>query len=162
VCHYHHSTTPLYATLQYKKLLGAKFDEMDDNLPGKLNEIKSELMSIANLTLRCNDLEQSASDKEEELKLLKSSMKFTLIKELQIEAQTYFDEARRLKQILDHRSQQDREEAQERKWAERQEDMGQSDAPEENSVHTEELKDKMQSLEKELEDVQNQINQVDN
>jgi hypothetical protein len=141
---------------------------MDDNLPGKLNEIKSELMSIANLTLRCNDLEQGASDKEEELKLLKSSMKFTLIKELQIEAQTYFDEARRLKQILDHRSQQDREDAQERKWAEQQEDMGgmsamgESDAPEESNVDTEELKDKMQSLEKELEEVQNQINQVDN
>jgi hypothetical protein len=58
-------------------------------------------------------MEESVAGKDNELKLLKSSMKFTLIKELQIEAQTYFNEARRLKRIVDlHAAQEEQQQQQ--------------------------------------------------
>lgn len=47
------------------------------------------------------ELETQLTEKEEELKKLKSNMRFTLIKELQTEAETYFNEARRTKKLLD-------------------------------------------------------------
>ena len=79
-----------------------KLENIDDkNTAAKLNEIKREMLAICTLTNKVRNLENKLM-KEEELKLLKSSMKFTLIKELQIEAQTYFNEARRLKNIIDN------------------------------------------------------------
>ncbi len=86
-----------------QKIINMKLSNIDDKSAfSKLNEIKREMLAICTLTNKVRDLEKEMSEKDEELKLLKSSMKFTLIKELQIEAQTYFNEARRLKQIVDN------------------------------------------------------------
>jgi myosin heavy subunit len=67
----------------------------------KLEKLKQEMASIAKLSHKIRELETDLADKDEELKLLKSSMKYSLIKELQIEAQTYFNEARRMKRMQD-------------------------------------------------------------
>lgn len=75
----------------------------DPAVHSRLQALKQEMVSITKLTARVRDLEGEVSSKDEELKLIKSSMKFTLIKELQIEAQTYFSEARKMKKLLDQR-----------------------------------------------------------
>ncbi len=98
----------------------------DSIMAGKLQELRKDLVTIHRLSEQNRALEQAVTEKEEELKVLKSSMKFTLIKELQvcaarcavpretgmsvalvlcvqIEAETYYTEARRLKAILDRR-----------------------------------------------------------
>lgn len=75
--------------------------DSDSHMNIQLQALKNEMLSISRLSQKVRDLEVENAEKEEELKLLKSSMKFTLIKELQIEAQTYFNEARRMKKILD-------------------------------------------------------------
>lgn len=83
------------------KIVGMADKSNDTILSSQLKELKNEMRSISRLTDKVSELEESLHSKDEELKLLKSSMKFTLIKELQIEAQTYFNEARRMKKMLD-------------------------------------------------------------
>lgn len=79
----------------------------DPAIHSRLQALKQEMVSITKLTARVRDLETEVSAKDEELKLIKSSMKFTLIKELQIEAQTYYSEARKMKKLLDQRPEKD-------------------------------------------------------
>ena len=90
---------------QIQSIMNIQLNTIDDKSAiAKLNEVKREMLAICTLTNKVRSLEKSMLEKDEELKLLKSSMKFTLIKELQIEAQTYFNEAKRLKQIIDNMS----------------------------------------------------------
>lgn len=66
------------------KLSGLSERTSDATFNSKLQALKREMVSIARLTAKVRDLENEAAEKDEELKLLKSSMKFTLIKELQV------------------------------------------------------------------------------
>jgi hypothetical protein len=81
--------------------LGEKYGEVQ--MVEKIRQLRKEMLSTAVLTRKVRELEESVSAKDDEVKVLKSSLKYTLVKELQIEAQTYFLEARRMKKMLDKR-----------------------------------------------------------
>lgn len=90
------------SVLELKEMhLVDKFGET--HITDKIKSLRKEMMSIQTLTNKVRALEHSNTEQQDELKLLKSSLKYTLIKELQIEAQTYFLEARRMKKMLDRR-----------------------------------------------------------
>lgn len=134
----------------------------------KLKALKSEMVAISRLSAKNRDLEHDLLKKDEELKLLKASMKFTLIKELQIEAQTFFNEARRMKKMLDARAgsivkrsawdgDEDKAESRERDF-EREERLQEE---RESKARLHKLREKMESLQDEMRDCTEQVNTLE-
>jgi hypothetical protein len=85
--------------LDLKVGLSEKTEEA--TLANRLRAIKADMQAPSMLMAKIRELETAVAQKDEQLRMIKSSMKFTLIKELQIEAQTYYNEARRIKKLLD-------------------------------------------------------------
>jgi len=91
---------------QMQQILAIKVvDNGDTNgqtaLLAALRNVRNEMMSISKITSKVRELESTLVRKDEELKKIKSTIKFTNIKELEIESQTYYNEAKRLKKMVD-------------------------------------------------------------
>lgn len=136
----------------------------DVQFQSKLQALRSEMMAISRLSAKNRDMEQELLEKDEELKLLKASMKFTLIKELQIEAQTYFNEARRMKKLLDEGGRSSRRSD----WDEAADDRERIFEREERLLEEREshqvlhkVRSKMESLQGEIQHCTEQINSLE-
>lgn len=91
---------------QMDALMSMKVSAVSDSgsdavLAGQLRELRSELASIARLSAQNRDLESTLARREEELRSLRHSLKFTSARESEVEAATYYAELRRnRKQLL--------------------------------------------------------------
>jgi hypothetical protein len=90
---------------QIEQLLDMKIHAMSDAgsdaiLAGQLRELRSEMTTLARLSDKCRELEASQARKDEEIRRLKASVRFTNVAEMEIEAQTYLKEALRMKKAL--------------------------------------------------------------
>lgn len=63
--------------------------------------MKSERTLLESLRRRSAELEKQLVDRDAELASIRASLKFTRVNELQVQAQTYLTEARRLRALLD-------------------------------------------------------------
>lgn len=91
---------------QIQQLIAMKIADAGDTtgqstLLNQLRALKSELMAIFRLTAKIRELEALLLKKDDELKKLKHSIKYTNLKELEVENQAYFTEAKRLKKALE-------------------------------------------------------------
>lgn len=69
----------------------------------RLQRLKQELMSIGVLTERVRLLETELAQKDAETRALRAASKQSYVRELSAEAQIYYNEAQRLKKLLDNK-----------------------------------------------------------
>ena len=91
---------------QHRQILAIKCDQASDAgadaiVIGQIRELRGEMTAIARLTEKFRDLERVVHERDEELRRLRAKQTFTQMQEVQIEAQTYYNELRRTrKQVV--------------------------------------------------------------
>jgi len=73
------------------------------SVDARLRKMRAELTSISALSEKLRQTEAELAAKNQYIRGLKASTKYALMRELQVEAQTYCGEAQRLKRVLDSR-----------------------------------------------------------
>eukprot|EP01006_Ploeotia_vitrea_P044457 TRINITY_DN66831_c7_g1_i1.p3 TRINITY_DN66831_c7_g1~~TRINITY_DN66831_c7_g1_i1.p3 ORF type:complete len:215 (-),score=143.68 TRINITY_DN66831_c7_g1_i1:951-1595(-) len=66
----------------------------------QLKALRTEMQSVATLAAKVRQLEHACHEKDVEIKQIKASVKHTSLRELQVEADTYYKEARRMRKVV--------------------------------------------------------------
>lgn len=85
---------------QHRQLLAMKADAASDAgadavVIGQIRELRGEMTAIARVTDKFRDLERAAHERDEEIRRMRAKQSYTQVQEVQIEAQTYYNELRR-------------------------------------------------------------------
>mmetsp|Transcript_24376 Transcript_24376/g.45601 ORF Transcript_24376/g.45601 Transcript_24376/m.45601 type:complete len:229 (-) Transcript_24376:242-928(-) len=75
--------------------------EKSESTPRLLQQIRSDMVSIPSLHERLRSLETELEKTEAELQHVKSSTKYTRIREINLESKVYLDESNRITKLLD-------------------------------------------------------------